>query len=131
MTAIEGETLLVRAIFCRTKHHFRILSSLKVSNSLLPLPAGILLPIIARLNMAQSRIEALAGNRTFDDVVLETQQFPTFLAPISVATTTAARQLTDMFVIYGFIVIAPVAVKRIADEKSVGMKVPDILNIVH
>ncbi|KAL3249762.1 hypothetical protein MRX96_055956 [Rhipicephalus microplus] len=45
-----------------------------------------------------------------------------FPSPKGFDTSRSARKITDVSVIYGFIVLAPVAVKRIADEKSVGMK---------
>ncbi|CAN8002789.1 unnamed protein product, partial [Ixodes pacificus] len=83
---------------------------------------GILLPLVAGINMAQARREALSTGRRLPSVSFKTRRFPTPSSSPS-GGGRSVRRLIDLCVVYGFIVIAPVAVKRIADEKSVGMKV--------
>ncbi|KAG0429259.1 hypothetical protein HPB47_023818, partial [Ixodes persulcatus] len=82
---------------------------------------GILLPLVAGINMAQARREALSTGRRLPSVSFKTRRFPTPSSSPS-GGGRSVRRLIDLCVVYGFIVIAPVAVKRIADEKSVGMK---------
>ncbi|XP_077519987.1 uncharacterized protein LOC144129791 [Amblyomma americanum] len=80
---------------------------------------GILLPMVSRLNMAVARAEAQRLDNPLPPVYFQTRRFP---APKARGWGGGARRITDICVVYGFIVIAPVTVKRIADEKSVGMK---------
>ncbi|XP_075740874.1 uncharacterized protein LOC142787957 [Rhipicephalus microplus] len=83
--------------------------------------SGILLPMMSRLNMAVAQIaSSTADGEQPPPVYFQTRRFP---SPKGFDTSRSARKITDVSVIYGFIVLAPVAVKRIADEKSVGMKV--------
>lgn len=81
---------------------------------------GILLPMVSGLNLAVARSEAVRLNNPLPPVYFQTRRFP---APKAKGWGGGARRIADLCVVYGFIVIAPVAVKRIADEKSVGMKV--------
>ncbi|KAH8024624.1 hypothetical protein HPB51_000064 [Rhipicephalus microplus] len=82
--------------------------------------SGILLPMMSRLNMAVAQIaSSTADGERPPPVYFQTRRFP---SPKGFDTSRSARKITDVSVIYGFIVLAPVAVKRIADEKSVGMK---------
>ncbi|XP_075741902.1 phospholipid-transporting ATPase ABCA3-like [Rhipicephalus microplus] len=80
---------------------------------------GILLPMVSGLNLAVARSEAMRLNNPLPPVYFQTRRFP---APKAKGWGGGARRIADLCVVYGFIVIAPVAVKRIADEKSVGMK---------
>ncbi|KAH9373213.1 hypothetical protein HPB48_004958 [Haemaphysalis longicornis] len=70
--------------------------------------------------MAVAGAEARRLENPLPPVYFQTRRFP---APAELGPGDTARRITDLSVVYGFIVIAPVAVKRIADEKSVGMKV--------
>ncbi|KAH6936710.1 hypothetical protein HPB50_020914 [Hyalomma asiaticum] len=82
--------------------------------------SGILLPMMSRLNMAVAQITSpTADGAGTPPVYFQTRRFP---SPKGFDSSRSARKITDVSVIYGFIVLAPVAVKRIADEKSVGMK---------
>ncbi|KAH7954427.1 hypothetical protein HPB49_018370 [Dermacentor silvarum] len=82
--------------------------------------SGILLPMMSRLNMAVARITSpVAGGAQRPSVYFQTRRFP---SPKGFDSSRSARKITDVSVIYGFIVLAPVAVKRIAEEKSIGMK---------
>ncbi|XP_049268267.1 ATP-binding cassette sub-family A member 2-like [Rhipicephalus sanguineus] len=70
--------------------------------------------------MAVARItSSIADGEQQPPVYFQTRRFP---SPKGFDSSRSARKITDVSVIYGFIVLAPVAVKRIADEKSVGMK---------
>ncbi|KAL1427580.1 hypothetical protein MTO96_017279 [Rhipicephalus appendiculatus] len=76
--------------------------------------------MVSRLNMAVAQITSpTADGEQPPPVYFQTRRFP---SPKGSDTSRSARKITDVSVIYGFIVLAPVAVKRIADEKSVGMK---------
>ncbi|KAK8778291.1 hypothetical protein V5799_020368 [Amblyomma americanum] len=75
--------------------------------------------MVSRLNMAVARAEAQRLDNPLPPVYFQTRRFP---APKARGWGGGARRITDICVVYGFIVIAPVTVKRIADEKSVGMK---------
>ncbi|XP_072143707.1 phospholipid-transporting ATPase ABCA3-like [Dermacentor andersoni] len=82
--------------------------------------SGILLPMMSRLNMAVAQmVSPIAGGAQLPPVYFQTRRFP---SPKGFDSSKSARKITDVSVIYGFIVLAPVAVKRIAEEKSVGMK---------
>ncbi|XP_070391501.1 phospholipid-transporting ATPase ABCA3-like isoform X2 [Dermacentor albipictus] len=82
--------------------------------------SGILLPMVSRLNMAVAQmVSPIAGGAQLPPVYFQTRRFP---SPKGFDSSKSARKITDVSVIYGFIVLAPVAVKRIAQEKSVGMK---------
>ncbi|KAH6935522.1 hypothetical protein HPB50_006592 [Hyalomma asiaticum] len=83
---------------------------------------GILLPMVSGLNLAVARAESARLDNPLPPVYFQTRRFP---APKAKGWGGGARRIADLCVVYGFIVIAPVAVKRIADEKSVGMKVVD------
>ncbi|XP_077558497.1 phospholipid-transporting ATPase ABCA3-like [Haemaphysalis longicornis] len=88
-----------------------------------PWLTGILLPMITRLNLAAAQVGevegASGGAARLPPVYFRTRRFP---APKSYDTSRRIGKITDVCVIYGFIVLAPVLVKRIAEEKSVGMK---------
>ncbi|XP_077520100.1 uncharacterized protein LOC144129915 [Amblyomma americanum] len=83
--------------------------------------SGILLPMMSRLNLAvaQTAVPRAVGSAEALPVYFKTRRFP---SPKSYDTSRSAGKVTDLSVVYGFIVLGPVAVKRIAEEKSVGMK---------